>query len=225
MTYMSNQIGQDQIFKAGEGTYLEERTSLMDRVTDAWRNMPASTHRMVAEHPSEARLLFFVLMSDLMFFLSWSMKTVVSPTSLAESVLPDDVAMLLVGALLMRTTLIYMFSVVVGLTLRLFGGTGTLKDTRIGMFWGSFVAAPFGVAAAILTVTMHSFEETLPFLSNPTVALAPLWIGLLPFVWFVSAGTATAHGFKRVFPIFATMSLLFVVAMFVAMYLRANGVI
>lgn len=225
MTDMSSDFNQDQVFKAGEGVFSEDRTSLFDRISDAWRDMPASTLRMVAEHPSEARLLFFVLMSDLMFFLSWSMKTVVSPTSLAESVLPDDVAMLLVGALLMRTALIYIFSVMVGLTLRLFGGTGTLKDTRVGMFWGSFVAAPFGVAAAILTVAMHSLEETLPFLASPTVALAPLWIGLLPFVWFVSAGTATAHGFKRVFPIFATMSLLFVVAMFVAMYLRANGVI
>lgn len=221
---MTDDFDKDPSFKAGEGVYREDHTSLFARVTDAWKDMPASTHRMVAERPSEARLLFFVLMSDLMFFLSWSMKTVVSPTSLAESILPDDVALLLVGALLVRTTSIYVFSMVVGLVMRLFGGTGTQKDTRVGMFWGSFVAAPFGIFAALITIAMHSGEEIMPFLANPTISLAPLWIGLLPFIWFVSAGAATAHGFKRIFPIFGIMSLLFVVAMFVAMYLRANGV-
>lgn len=211
-------------FRAGEGIYREGRTSLFARISEAWKDMPDSTNRMIDEHPSESRLLFFVLMSDLMFFLSWSMKTVVSPTSLAESVLPDDVALLLVGALLVRTTFIYIFSFFVGFALKPFGGTGTMKATRIGIFWGSFVAAPFGVLAAFVTVAMTSLESSLPFLANPTISLAPLWLGLLPYVWFVSAGASTAHGFKKFFPLFAALSLLCVVAMFVALYLRANGV-
>ncbi len=215
----------DYSFKAGMGTYREDHTNLVAKVTDAWRDMPASTRRLINEHPSEARLLFFVLMSDLIFFLSWSVKTVVSPTSIAESVLPTDVAVLLVGALLVRTSSIYIFSFIVGFVLRLFGGKGSSKETRAGMFWGSFVAAPFGILAALLTVAMASLEDVMPFLGGETISLAPLWLGMLPFVWFVSAGATEAHQFKRIFPLFAALSLLCVVGMFWALYLRANGVI
>ena len=212
-------------FKAGYGTYRQNQTGFFARITDAWKDMPASTRRLIEERPSEARLLFFVLLSDLIFFLSFSVKTVVSPTSIAESALPNDVALLLVVALMVRTGSIYAFSFVLGLVLRAFGGTGTLKDTRAGVFWGSFVSAPFEILAAILTVSMASLETTMPFMSGETLSLAPLWLGLLPYIWFVSAGATAAHGFKRFYPLFAALSLLCIVGMFWALYLRANGVI
>ncbi|MBL4872774.1 MAG: hypothetical protein JKY41_05110 [Rhodobacteraceae bacterium] len=215
----------DTNFNVGYRTYRQNDTGFLARITDAWKDMPASTRRLIAEHPSEARLLFFVLLSDLVFFLSFSIKTVVSPTSIAQSALPDDVALLLVVALMLRTASIYAFSFILALVLRAFGGTGTLKDTRAGVFWGSFVSAPFEVLAAILAVSISSMEGTLPFLSGETFSLAPLWLGLLPYVWFVSAGATAAHGFKRFYPLFATLSLLCIVGMFWALYLRANGVI
>lgn len=81
-------------FKAGIGVFRQDKTGLIARILDAWRDMPASTRRLIKERPSEARLFFFVLLSDLIFFLSFSVKTVVSPTSMAESVLPNDVALL-----------------------------------------------------------------------------------------------------------------------------------
>lgn len=212
-------------FKAGNGVFRQDKTGLIARIIDAWKDMPASTRRLIKERPSEARLFFFVLLSDLIFFLSFSVKTVVSPTSMAESILPNDVALLLVVALMMRTAIIYTFAIVLGLILRAFGGTGTLKDTRAGVFWGSFVSAPFEILAAILIVVMASLESSMPFLSGETISLAPLWLGLLPYIWFVSAGATSAHGFKRFFPLFAALSLLCIVAMIVALYLRANGVI
>ena len=215
----------DESFKAGLGTYRQDHSGFFARIFEAWKDMPESTRRLIKERPSEARLLFFVLLSDLVFFLSFSVKTVVSPTSIAESALPDDVALLLVVALMVRTGSIYAFSFVLGLVLRAFGGTGTLKDTRAGVFWGSFVSAPFEILAAILTVSMVSFEDSVPFLSGETLSLMPLWLGLLPYIWFVSAGASAAHGFKRFFPLFAALSLLCVVGMFGALYLRANGVI
>ncbi|PCJ74769.1 MAG: hypothetical protein COA53_08220 [Rhodobacteraceae bacterium] len=215
----------DTDFNVGYRRYRQNNTGFFARITDAWKDMPASTRRLIAERPSEARLLFFVLLSDLIFFLSFSIKTVVSPTSIAQSALPDDVALLLVVALMLRTGAIYAFSFILGLVLRAFGGTGTLKDTRAGVFWGSFVSAPFEVLAAILTVSMASMENTLPFLSGETLSLAPLWLGLLPYIWFVSAGATAAHGFKKFYPLFATLSLLCIVGMFWALYLRANGVI
>lgn len=212
-------------FTAGYGTYRQDHSGFLTRIFDAWKDMPASTRRLIAERPSEARLLFFVLLSDLIFFLSFSVKTVVSPTAIAQSALPNDVALLLVVALMVRTGSIYAFSFVLGLILRAFGGTGTLKDTRAGVFWGSFVSAPFEVLAAILAVSMSSMESAMPFLSGETLSLAPLWLGLLPYIWFVSAGATSAHGFKKFYPLFAALSLLCIVGMFWALYLRANGVI
>lgn len=212
-------------FKAGYGTYRQDHTGLIARVTDAWKDMPASTRRLIKERPSESRLLFFVLLSDLIFFLSFSVKTVVSPTSIAESALPNDIALLLVVALMLRTGSIYAFSFFLGLILRAFGGTGTLKETRAGVFWGSFVSAPFEVLAAALAIGIASLEDIAPFLSGGALSLAPLWLGLLPYIWFVSAGATAAHGFKRFYPLFAALSLLCIVGMFWALYLRANGVI
>jgi len=212
-------------FKAGYGTYRQDHTGLIARITDAWKDMPASTRRLIEERPSEARLLFFVLLSDLIFFLSFSVKTVVTPTAMAESALPNDVALLLVVALMVRTASIYAFSFILGLILRAFGGTGTLKDTRAGVFWGSFVSAPFEILAAVLAVSLASLEGFMPFLSGEMISLTPLWLGLLPYIWFVSAGATSAHGFKRFYPLFAALSLLCIVGMFWALYLRANGVI
>ncbi|HSF91048.1 MAG TPA: Yip1 family protein [Paracoccaceae bacterium] len=212
-------------FDTGTGRFREDRSNIMQRVVDAWRDMRSSTGRLIAERPSEARLLFFVLMSDLMFFLSWTIKTVVSPTSVAESVLPEDTALLLIGALMMRTAAVYVFALVLGAGMRILGGKGSYHDTRAGIFWGSFVAAPFGLLSAMITVALVKLETISPVFGSDAISLAPLWIGLLPFVWFVSAGAAEAHGFKKVFPLFAFLSLLCVVGLIWAMYLRANGVI
>ncbi len=212
-------------FRAGDGVFMSEHTSLSARILDAWKDMRASTRRMINEAPSEARLLFFVLVSDLIFFLSWSIKVVVSPTAVAESVMPEDSALLLVGALLVRTMSIYVFAMVVAAVLRILGGKGSWKDTRTGIFWGSFVAAPFGLLAAFLSVVFNYLENFIPIFGSDTVALIPLWLGLLPYIWFVSAGAAEAQAHKKVFPIFAVLSLLCVVGLFYAMYLRANGVI
>lgn len=224
MSEISEQEIKEHVFNAGQGDFREDHTGLFAKIWDAWGDMQTSTRRLIKEKPSESRLLFFVLMSDLMFFLSWSIKTIVSPNSIAESALPDNIALLLVGALLLRTGSVYIFAILVGLFLKMLGGTGTLKDTRCGIFWGSFVAAPFGLLAALLAMAMHSMEGVFPFIKNETVGLAPLWLGLLPFVWYVSAGATEAHGFKKVFPLFAGLALLCVVGLLIAMYLQANGV-
>ncbi len=225
MTEVYDEQNELHRFRAGSGVFRDDHTGLFARVGEAWRDMAQSTRRLIDENPSESRLLFFVLMSDLMFFLSWSIKTVANPDSIVAAALPKDVALLLVGALLLRTTSVYIFATVVGALLRVLGGRGSFKDTRSGIFWGSFVAAPFGLMAAFLAIGMSALEPYVPLFRNETVALAPLWLGLLPFVWFVSAGAAEAHGFKRVFPLFAGLSLLCVVGLVWAMYLRANGVI
>lgn len=224
MTEDSDDTGESATFTHGVGVFREDHISMKDRILDAWKDMRASTRRMIEERPSEGRLLFFVLISDLILFLSWGIKTVVSPNSMMLEVLPPNAPLLLIGALMFRTISVYIFAMVVGVILRVFGGKGTFRDTRTGIFWGTFVAAPFELFSAVITFLMAKMEATLPFLGGEMIALAPLWIALLPYVWFVSAGAAEAHGFKKVFPLFLSLSLFSVAMLLGAMYLRATGV-
>jgi len=215
----------DNVFQTGIGTYQTEHSGLAMRILDAWKNMRASTQRLIDENPSEGRLLFYILLSDMVFFLSWSLKAVVAPTLGAKDLLPAEIGLWLIVALFARTAVVYLFSVVLGSVMRIIGGTGSWKSTRAGVFWGSLVAAPFGFLFAVVTVAFASLETSFPFLKGEIISQAPYWLSLIPFVYFISAGVAQAHGFKQTFPVFAGMSITAMALWFFALYMRANGVI
>ena len=189
-------------FAGTVGTYEEGRNMLYERITDAWHNMHRSTRRLIREEPSEARLLFYVLMSDMIFFLSWSIKTVVAPTAGAVDRVPFEVAFWLIVALFMRTTLMYIFAILLGSVLRLMGGTASWRDTRTAVFWGALVAAPFGFLLALVTVVFRLLEPYVPALGVDTISLLPYWISIMTFLWYISAGLAEAHGFKNTTTVF-----------------------
>jgi hypothetical protein len=207
-----------------DGAYLN-RASLKDRILDAWSDMRSSIQRLEGEKPSEARLLFYVMLSDIMFFLSWTIKTVVSPTAAAQEKLPLEIGMWLVLALLARTSSMYFFAAFMRVVCKAFGGKGGWYETRIAVFWGALVAAPFGVIAALVTVMLSWFEDALPILKNDLLALPPYYIGLLPFLYFISAALAEMHGFKRVGFLFMGLSIAAVALSIFAIYLSAQGII
>lgn len=216
---------QDEKFTTDYGTYRTEHSGLAMRVLDAWKDMRASTRRLIDENPSEGRLLFYILLSDMVFFLSWALKAVVAPTLGAKDMLPAEIGIWLIVALFVRTAAVYLFSMVLGFAMRLFGGKGSWKSTRAGVFWGSFVAAPFGLLFALVTVLFASMEGSYPILQDAFVSQAPYWMSLIPFVYFISAGVAEAHHTKQTFPVFAGMTAVAMVLWFIALYMRANGII
>lgn len=213
----------DDVFDTGIGTRLIDRSGLGARVVDGWKDMRTSTRRLIDENPTEGRLLFYILLSDMVFFLSWSLKAVVAPSSAAQSMLPAEIGILLIAALFMRTFCVYVFSMVLWAVSKLFGGSGSTRDTRAGVFWGSFVAAPFGLLFALVTVLFTSLEQTFPILQGSVISQAPYWLSLIPFVYFISAGVAEAHQFKFTFPMFAGLTVTAMVLWLFALYLRANG--
>ena len=197
----------EEEFEAGRGVYQFERSGLKDRIVDAMRDMRASTRRLLREKPGEGRLIFYVLASDMVFFISWSLKTLVAPASVAGSVVsPDKIGLLMIAALMLRTGLMYGFSLLVYCVTRLFRGDADWKDTRTGVFWGAFVSAPFGLAAAILAAIMGLWEPTFPVFANKWLALPVYWLGLIPFVWYIAAGVAKANNFRMTSPTFMAMS-------------------
>lgn len=219
---MSDQTADAMLLQSG-GTLDARRTSLGDRIVDAWKDMRASTARLIAENPSEHRLLFYVLLSDIIFFLSWSLKTVVSPVSGVKEQVPLEIGVWLIAALMLRTGSMYAFSGIVTLFVRLFGGTGSWRANRAGIFWGALVAAPFGFLMAVVTVSMSWLEPFFPILREDWIALPPYWISLVPFLWFISQGVAQANGLRKNAIAFLAMSAVALTLMLVAMYLRKIG--
>ncbi len=191
------------------------RPGVTARLLRSFYDMKGVTQELIHEQPSEARLLMFVLLSDMIFILSWCVKTIVSPTASAAAMMGTDVALWLVFALMLRTTAIYALALAIGVTMRIFGATGSLQDIRTGVFWGSFVAAPFGLLVAELAVAINGLENTLPFLKYEGIQLMPYWLGLVPFVWFVSKGVAAANKMENFIPVFGAISAVAVILSYI----------
>ncbi|WP_316013127.1 YIP1 family protein [Roseobacter sp. HKCCA0434] len=206
-------------FDITHGHYEERHAGLAWRIVDAWRDMGTSTRRLIREDPAEGRLLFYVLMADIVVFLSWTLKTVVVPHPAAP--MPVQVSIVLVLILMGRTALMYSFAGISGFVLRALGGQGSYRDTRAGVFWGAFVAAPFSLAVALITVGLAMVQGA----DAPDWYVIPLyWVSLVPFIWFISGGLGEAQR-MRVAPIFLVLSVLTVATLFVALVASGRGII
>ncbi|MEM9062062.1 MAG: YIP1 family protein [Pseudomonadota bacterium] len=184
----------------------ERGVVLSSRVADAWMNMRASTRALLDEHPSEGRLIFFVLLSDVIFFLARTLSLVVAPAGAAQKFLPIEIGLWLVLVFVLRTATLYLFSGVVCFVGRRLGGTANWRETRAAVFWASLVAAPVGVLGALIGATFGRWATQFPILASDPFVIAPLILGPVAFVWFLSAGVAEAHGAKRTSPVFIAFS-------------------
>lgn len=208
-------------FDITHGHFEDEHAGLAWRILDAWRNMGRSTRRLIREDPSESRLLFYVLMADIVVFLSWTLKTVIVPHP--DAPIPLQISLWLVLMLMGRTALMYGLAAVAGFVLKLCGGQGSWRDVRAGVFWGAFVAAPFSLFASLATVALAVSAGH----ASATAAwyVIPLyWVSLIPFVWFISGGLAESLR-MRVAPIFLVASTLTTLSLLAALIASARGFI
>lgn len=193
------------------------RNSLGNRISDSWRDMRKATRRLIDERPSEPRLLFYVLMSDVVFFLSWSLKAIVKPSNIfVDKADPRVIGVVLIAALLFRTSAMYFFSAILYQGAKMFGGKGTWQETRCGVFWGALVAAPFGLLFAVITVLFTYLEPYFPIFGADWIALPPYWLSLIPFIWFISQGLAEAQRFKTSSVSFQIMSVISIIGLYLA---------
>ena len=182
--------------------------TLSKRVVGAWSNMRASTRTLIDERPSEARLLFFVMLSDVIFFLARTLSLVVAPNAAAEKFLPLEIGLWLIAIFVLRTATLYLFSGLICLLARMIGGTGTWRETRTAVFWASLVAAPVGVLGAMMGAGLGHLSTEVPLFGTDPFVIAPLILGPVAFVWFISASVAEAHGARRTSPVFIAFSVL-----------------
>ena len=187
------------------------RPSVTVRLARSFFDMRATTEELLSERPSEARLLMLVLLSDMIFTLSWALKTLIAPTAAATASMGSDVVLWLMVALMLRTTAVYALALVVGIVVKMFGGKATLFETRVGVIWGVFVAAPIGLIIAEFAVIINQFDGSLALLQSQGIQMTPYWLGMVPFVWFVSKGAAAANRVENTVPIFGTIAMLAVI--------------
>jgi hypothetical protein len=147
----------------------------------------------------------------MIFTLSWALKTLIAPTAAATASMGSDVVLWLMVALMLRTTAIYALALAVGIVVKVFGGKATLFETRVGVIWGVFVAAPIGLIIAEFSVIINQFDGSLAFLQSQGIQMTPYWLGMVPFVWFVSKGAAAANRIENAVPIFGTIAAMAVI--------------
>lgn len=212
-------------YNVSQSAFIEGDKELWRRIFEAFKDVRSSTRRLLAEDPSEARLMFYLLVSDLFFFVSWSLKSFVFPTASVVERFPMEMVYWLVIAVLFRTALMYAFSIAIGGAARLLGGSGTWRQTRAAVFWGALVAAPFGLAMSAVALGLGAFEGAVPQLAQPLAVLLPAVFGLLPFVWYIAEAVAQAHGLKRHSGGFYAVAFVCTLGAAFAIYFKAQGVL
>lgn len=199
--------------------------SLTHEVVRAFWHMRASTRRLLLGGVREGHILFLLLLSDFAFFLSWSIQAIIVPQSQGAGT-PLQITGLYVLAFVGRTAAMYVLAMFLGAFCRsVLGGQGDWAETRAAVFWGALVAAPFGIVAAIASICVSFLSLPYPIFSMPWIQYAPYWIGTIPFLWFIAAGVAEVHGFRRTAPVFMCLWLPVVVGLSLASLLHLAGIV
>lgn len=196
--------------------------TIWQRLVLSYKDMRAATRSLISEDPSEARLLFFVLLSDVVFFLNQGLSKVIAPGAAASDRLPLEIGLWLVVALFLRTATLYAFSGLVAVVCRACGGQGSFRDTRTGVFWAALAAAPVGILGALIVAAFAHLEPYAPIFGEPMLTLPAHMLGLVFFVFFVSASVAEAHRFRNTSPVFMVFSTLTVLLFVLGIYVYVN---
>ncbi len=200
-TYLLDEIPDDDPDLQSNRTYL-------DRIVDAYADMRASTRSFIETKPSEARLLFLALLSDVIFFLARSISMVVAPPVEVQASLPEFVGLGVVIAFLIRTSLFYVIAALAKVASYPFGGRGSWYDTRCAVFWAALVSAPIEMIGAILTVVVVFLRPSIPFLDSEWLIETPYFIGPIAFGFFLAAGVAEAQGFRYTYRVMAALAII-----------------
>lgn len=199
--------------------------SLTRDIIYSWFFMRAATRRLIVSRPDEGKLLFLLLVSDMVFLFSWTVRVLLVPQSPGAWMFEADLGLLVMMAFGVRTAAMYVFAMILGAFCRLIGGRGTWRNTRIALFWAALVSAPFGFAAALLTVGMNALSVSFPVFGAHWIASAPFFLAFVPLLYFTAQATAQAQGFARSGAVFLYLSLATLAGLMFALYFQATVLI
>lgn len=171
------------------------RKGLVDRIVAAYWDFSGSARTLLADRPSEATILSFMLIAAIISYCGD-----IAAQSFARSgpwtdeeldVLSTQAA----GRLLVAPLGLYLVSAIVGAIARGFGGVGGWYETRAVMAWSLLVAAPWTLAAQLIAGAIAAGGSV----GDPSqawlgfAATSPL-LAIALYIW--GACVAGAHGFS-----------------------------
>ena len=174
-------------------------SGLIWRVLGAWADLRGSMRVELDREPAEARLLYYVVLSGLIWFLgraallSWGP---VAPT-LTPEIYRARIAAELVSAVFFRTLAFYALAAIGGAIAKAAGGTGGWRESRAALFWAALVAAPAVLAAHLLSVLLTGVP-------GQAAEIAGM-LGAIAFGWATAHCFAEAHGFRSPLRVFAAI--------------------
>ncbi len=185
------------------------------RMLGAWADLRGSMRAELDRDPSEGRLLFYVMLSGLIWFIGRQAVLVYGPLG---PVIPEDefvgrVAAGFVAAIFFRTLAFYALAALAGLIARAAGGGGGWRDTRAALFWAALVAAPVILAATLLSLLLTGVP-------GQAASIASM-LGAVAFAWATAQCIAEAHGFTSAWPVLAVVATL-AVALVGAVYMLGH---
>jgi len=188
---------------------------LLWRVLAAWADLRGSLRFELDRAPSEGRLLYYAVLSGLIWFLGRAALTAWGP--LAPTYPPEEfrarLAAELVSSVFFRTLALYALAAVAGAIARAAGGTASWRDSRAALFWAALVAAPAILAAHLLSVLLTGVPGQAGAIAGT--------LGALAFGWVTAQCIAEAHGFASGLRVLAAMAAL-VAAFIGAIYLAGR---
>ncbi len=170
------------------------------RMLGAWANLRGSMRAELDRDPSEGRLLFYVMLSGLIWFIGRYAVLVYGPLGPA---IPEDVFVGRVGwefvtAVFFRSLAFYALAALAGAIARAAGGSGGWRDSRAALFWAALVAAPVILAGTLLSLLLTGVP-------GQTGAIAGM-LGAVAFAWAVAQCIAEAHGFTSAWRVLAAVA-------------------
>ena len=172
------------------------------RVLGAWADLRGSMRAELARDPSEGRLLFYVMLSGLIWFAGRIAVLVYGPLGpvMPEEVFVGRVGLEFIAAIFFRTLAFYALAALAGLIARAAGGGGGWRDSRAALFWAALVAAPVILAATLLSLLLTGMP-------GQAGAIAGM-LGAVAFAWAVAQCLAEAHGFASAWRVLGAVATL-----------------
>lgn len=176
--------------------------ALAGRALGAWADLRGSLRAELERSAGEARLLFYAVLSGVIWFLGRAALLAWGPVA---PMLSDEEFLRLIGAelvsaVLYRTLALYLVAAVVGLVAKRFGGTGSWRDSRAAVFWGALVAAPVILAATLVSMLLTGVPGRAAEIAS--------MLGVFASAWVLAHCIAEAHGFASPWRVLAVIAAL-----------------
>ena len=170
------------------------------RMLGAWADLRGSMRAELDRGPSEGRLLFYVMLSGLIWFIGRYAVLVNGPLGpvIPEGQFVGRVGLEFVSAIFFRTLAFYALAALAGAVARAAGGSGGWRDSRAALFWAALVAAPVILAATLLSLLLTGVP-------GQAGAIAGM-LGAVAFAWAVAQCIAEAHGFTSAWRVLAAVA-------------------